>query len=655
MAVFSLVAVISLMGVRISSLSEKLDKNSQLYNRELENSKMLMDELSQNLQIIASGGNEVRRSLNLPEKQLIQHNPENIEEMKIDPAVLFFDAFRFLVTNNDEETSATVFSVFLTDNGIEKYFADKGFQFQRDNFQNVSILLNGKIYLSAVYSSKDKRIFFNDILGNSFDISLDETNIIAILDKKIEQFTVFNNEIAERIIYLEELMDKNDIKSVLEERGLSLIDVNSGRFNIINEKDQSVVGFIGQHNGNLILNNEEKSTTAEFEADFTNFLKNVSNLTEYEKIDSLVQTKMESVFADEGFKLLLETNGCKTELLQREDEEFVYFDIYSIDGLVKGSFLLQKEFGEVLLLTGDGKYLKSLKMFTPGNDFRSLIVEKDESEIVSPYEFDDSSETFLIIGTHEHNADTMIIVNANNKTGKIEMISFPRDLYYKGNKINNIYKVFGPERLSRELSEITGLNINKYVSIDMFAFVDVVNILGGIDVTLDKELIDATYKVKNNGVWSTLYYRKGTHHLDGVAALRVARSRHGSEAYDRSERQQLIIKAVLHEMISLDSGDVGKMYEFVTSVFSYIDTNLTIADLVKDFLMYKNNEIADPNVINTENVLEAEWSNAYLLPEEEKKIVENDPQRRGLWIVLPKNNDWDLIKKHIESILNIGI
>jgi polyisoprenyl-teichoic acid--peptidoglycan teichoic acid transferase len=169
---------------------------------------------------------------------------------------------------------------------------------------------------------------------------------------------------------------------------------------------------------------------------------------------------------------------------------------------------------------------------------------------------------------------------------------------------------------------------------------------------LDEDLIDPTYKVKNNGIWSTLYYRKGTHHLDGVAALRVARSRHGSDDFDRSKRQQLVIRAVFDQMRSINAGDISKVYDFVSTVFSYIDTNLNTADIVKNFLMYKDNEIADPNIINTDNILYATYTNLYLLSEQEKAdVLKNDDFYKGLWIVLPRDNNWNLIKKHIENIL----
>ena len=52
--------------------------------------------------------------------------------------------------------------------------------------------------------------------------------------------------------------------------------------------------------------------------------------------------------------------------------------------------------------------------------------------------------------------------------------------------------------------------------------------------------------IRDNGEWSTLNYPKGTYRLNGVEALRIARSRHGSNDFDRSHRQQLILEAFMN-------------------------------------------------------------------------------------------------------------
>jgi len=651
-AVVSLISVILIMGLRISDLSGKLEENQQVYYRELEDSKLLIDEISQNLQILAAGNNEVRRSLSLPEKQLIQNRLNEEDDTQIDLSVSFFDAFRYLVDNENLERSAGEFSSLISDLELDIYFSSRGYALKREDFLNAAIIKDEIEYLSLAYIGESKKLQLSNLLGDKSDLDINSDDIMEKLNSELSRFDQFDAIVKTNNFSLEELSAGDEIKAILNERDLDITMNESGRFNIINGKDDSVIGTYGQENHEIHLNAERFTSFDNFKESLLDFVKTVNNRTDSEQVDDLVLQKMEDVFSDEGFKVLLETNNCKTELTRREDEEFIYFDVFNNDGTAKGSFVLQKNFGEVLLLTGDGKYLKSLKMFIPGNNLLSLIINSENNESSSPYIFDDSSENFLVVGTHEHNADTMIIVNANNKTGKLNMISVPRDLYYKGKKINNIYKAYGPAQLASELSEITGLEIKKYISIDMFAFIDVVNILGGLDVTLENDLIDPTYKVKNNGVWSTLYYRKGTHHLDGVAALRVARSRHGSDDFDRSRRQQLVISAVFDQMRKINAADISRVYEFVSTVFSYIDTNLNTADIVKNFLMYKDNEISDPNIINTDNILYATYTNLYLLTEEEKTdVLKNSDFYKGLWIVLPRDNNWNLIKKHIENIL----
>lgn len=650
-----MIIIIITQGVRINILDNRFEDTKLSYNRELESNKQLIDEISQNLQVLSSGSNEVRRSLNLPEKQLIQKGSEREGTAEVDLAVSFFDAFRFLIDNEELDNAAGEFTKFITDNSIGEYFSENGYIFERNNPLNASVIQNLNVYLSLSYDTGRGEIDLQDIEGNVINVAHDDEGIFEIFESEILIFRSYDDKLLEIGNSIQNIVEMDKIQDLLNDRSFSINKTDRGRFSITNDKDDSQIGIFRQDDREILLNSDRFTSLEDFEKTLVEFLRTASDRTETEAIDDLVLAKIEEIFSDEGFKVLLETNGCKREIIFHEDEEFIYFDIYKNDGTIRGSFVLQKDFGEVLLLSGDGKYLKSLKMFTPGNDLRSLIVNEDEDETLLPYIFDDSSEHFLVVGTHEHNADTMIIVNANNKTGRLNMISIPRDLYYKGNKINSIYKVHGPERLASELSEITGLDIKKYISIDMFAFIDVVNILGGLDVTIEEDLIDPTYKVKNNGVWSTLYYRKGTHHLDGVAALRVARSRHGSDDFDRSKRQQQVIEAVFDKMRSINAGDLGKVYEFVSTVFSYIETNLNTADIVRNFLMYKDNQISDPNIINTDNILYNTYTNLYLLPAEEQKILRQDENfYKGLWIVLPRNNDWNLIKKHIEKILSNG-
>jgi LCP family protein required for cell wall assembly len=306
-------------------------------------------------------------------------------------------------------------------------------------------------------------------------------------------------------------------------------------------------------------------------------------------------------------------------------------------------------------MDGDDIPVRSLKTFTGSHELTfNYQLEEMNSENIAADTFVPSqgSETFLLIGSHEHNADTMILLHCDSENSQIKMLSIPRDLYFNGRKINSIYRQYGPQRLTSELSDLTGLSITKYIAIDMYAFIDVVNILGGIDVSLDEALVDPTYKVMENGRWSTLYYSAGTHHLDGIAALRIARSRHTSSDFERAVRQQKVIAALKDIAGNMSITDMNTIYDLIRTTGKYVQSNLSSADMVKYFLSYKDYKITGQHVMNTDNILYASYTNLFrLTAEEQATALEDASFYKGGWIVLPKENDWSIIKAYIRSVL----
>jgi LCP family protein required for cell wall assembly len=236
---------------------------------------------------------------------------------------------------------------------------------------------------------------------------------------------------------------------------------------------------------------------------------------------------------------------------------------------------------------------------------------------------------------------------------EVDLISIPRDLYHKGLKINAFHRLYGIDQLARELSDITGLKIDKYVIIDMFALIEVINILGGIDVSLEKQLVDPTYRIKrDDGTWGTLYYPAGDYHLNGVQALRIARSRYTTSDFDRSKRQQLVMEAMADQLKSLALKDVDKIYQLIRAMAAYVKTNLSVTEMLYFYLKYKDYAINAGNVIDTTNVLYHTFTNVYLLGEEAKEEMEtNEDFDRGKYILLPRNNDWNLIRWYVRNLI----
>lgn len=149
--------------------------------------------------------------------------------------------------------------------------------------------------------------------------------------------------------------------------------------------------------------------------------------------------------------------------------------------------------------------------------------------------------------------DSIMAISIDKEAGDVAMISLPRDLYL-GNtctstgKINEVYwcnniddtdEEGGAKALEEEVGRILGMDFQYYIHLNWGALVQIVDILGGITVTVDEDINDAgwTEIVMQAGVPTT---------LDGEQALGLARARHGTASGDftRGNSQQKILIAL---------------------------------------------------------------------------------------------------------------
>lgn len=264
----------------------------------------------------------------------------------------------------------------------------------------------------------------------------------------------------------------------------------------------------------------------------------------------------------------------------------------------------------------------------------------------------------LIAGKNGSLVDTMIFANINTETRKITLVSVPRDLYYNNRKINSYYALFGMEEMKRVLSNITGYKVDKFILIDMYAFIEVIDLIGGIDVHLDEAVIDPTYKVNDGGQWSTLYYRVGDHHLSGKQALRLARTRHTSSDFARAERQQMIIKALQTKARSFGFGDAATLNSMAQAVLAKTETDFNIADAISAYFRYQGFEVESGNVLSSGNVLESKYTgdlNPDKCPEDKPETPEDESKNcsheKGQYILLPRNGNWNTVKWYFHKLI----
>ena len=75
--------------------------------------------------------------------------------------------------------------------------------------------------------------------------------------------------------------------------------------------------------------------------------------------------------------------------------------------------------------------------------------------------------------------------------------------------------------LFESLHKATGLTIDRYVQIDFAGFVDIVDLLGGVDVTVEKDIYDSTYPDGRGRLCTIFYFLAGYHHLSGEELLNM--------------------------------------------------------------------------------------------------------------------------------------
>lgn len=337
---------------------------------------------------------------------------------------------------------------------------------------------------------------------------------------------------------------------------------------------------------------------------------------------------------DKKFLAKINILGLAVSITPRNDNDYVYFDIIETANLTKiGAYAVQKSNGAFWTMDKDDVPIVQSNIF-------EIAPAKQQHKL--------EEQNILLVGSHNKLADTIMIAHIN-KNKQVKIISIPRDIYYQGKKINWYFKRFSSSNFNKIISEITGLPISQYAYVDMYAFVSIIDMLGGITVFLQKDLIDPSYKIKENGVFTFLQYSQGEHFVSGIEALRIARSRYSTSDFNRSTRQHAILEGIKTKLNKVDQiSSFISILKIMENIYPYIQTNITMFELAQMVYKYKNAYISNRVVLNTKNILYATYTTLY-----EKKLTESevDIEELGQWILLPRNNDWNNLKLYIESVI----
>ena len=247
--------------------------------------------------------------------------------------------------------------------------------------------------------------------------------------------------------------------------------------------------------------------------------------------------------------------------------------------------------------------------------------------------------------------DTVILASVKPSIKKIAMVSIPRDLYvdvpgYGWWKINNANS-FGEENdpgkggeLVREVVAKTfNIEVPYYIRVDFSGFEKIIDDLDGIKVNVERGFTDYQYPTEDFK-YQVIAFAAGPQTMDGDAALKFARSRHGNAGegsdFARSQRQQKILQAVKARVLSYSFFlSPRKIKNISADLSNHLRTNFAPWELVRLIDILEG--------VDTDNII--------------SKVLDDSPGGllypniiNGAYVLQPKGDDFSQIQYMTKNI-----
>ncbi len=234
-------------------------------------------------------------------------------------------------------------------------------------------------------------------------------------------------------------------------------------------------------------------------------------------------------------------------------------------------------------------------IFDTGNLTSSPFFKKLAGENYSLRGEGDGRINILFMGMGGENhpggqlTDSIMVVSIDPENKTMAMLSIPRDLYVPvpntkySKKINEIYKTgedrrkgSGGEFAKETIGKILDLPIHYYVTVDFYGFKKLIDSVGGVDINVEKALYDPYYPASDMKGYEPLKIKAGDQHMNGEMALKYARSRETSSDFDRASRQQKVIEALSHKMLTAGYlANPKKIYDLVNILSEHVRTDFS--------------------------------------------------------------------------------
>ncbi len=182
-----------------------------------------------------------------------------------------------------------------------------------------------------------------------------------------------------------------------------------------------------------------------------------------------------------------------------------------------------------------------------------------------------------IEGAQARRSDTMMLVSIDTANNEASLLSIPRDLYLKypdGNfrRINAAYAIDGPQLATEMASRFLGFPIDFYLVLDYEGFKEIVDLMGGVEITVEERL-----QYTDEAANLNIDIKPGTQTLNGEKALGYMRYRGNQSDLQRIERQQKFLRALLQGGVDLEGW--SQIKNVIDTGRKYAKTNLSLMDM----------------------------------------------------------------------------
>lgn len=240
------------------------------------------------------------------------------------------------------------------------------------------------------------------------------------------------------------------------------------------------------------------------------------------------------------------------------------------------------------------------------NNYREVTNKSNENMIQSNNDkqekkFDSSKKNkgvsnILLIGSDSKNfdnvgrSDAMMILTIDDKNKSIKLTSLVRDTLvnipgHGYEKLTHAYAYGGAKLLLDTIEQNFKISIKDYAAVNFNSFIDLVDVLGGVEVNVKEKEIDHlndvivnSFNTSNKEAEEPQFIRSdGKQLLNGYQALAYARIRKVDSIYERDTRQREVLKSIADKLVELPITNYPKV---IKKILPYVDVNISMSKLI---------------------------------------------------------------------------